>query len=223
MKSRIIIVLGIYACVFLLAGLYIIKTVRDATSKLDELITLHQAEILRQRFLIRIKRVQADLAAKDSLHARDFNTFVDHARDMTFALDSCFDCHQGSPVAARLQDLEQRTEAYNESLSRVLALRANAARLEREKSAAFHAGEELTGSVTDMVTTMGARLEANTQRALREIDDTQYILVALVIFGPLVSVALGWVLVSGLTGPLRILVASTAAGPAFMSRCREER
>jgi signal transduction histidine kinase len=209
MKSRIVIVLGIYACVFLLAGLYMIKTVRDATSKLDELITLHRVEILRERFLIRIKRVQTDLAVEGTLHSRDLDTFVDDARNVRFVLDTCFDCHRGSPVAARLQDLKRRTEAYKESLTKVLTLRANAARLEREKHAAFQVGQELIGGVTEMVTTMGARLEANTQRALREIDDTKYILVALVIFGPLVSVALGWVLVSGLTGPVRILVAST--------------
>jgi signal transduction histidine kinase len=209
MKNRIIIVLGIYAVVFLLAGLYIIKTIRDATSTLDQLITLHQVEILREHFLIQLKRVQTDLVLKDTRHSRDFNTFVNHARNMGSVVDTCFNCHHGGPVADQLQELKRETEVYKEHLSRVLTLRANAERLAEEENAAFHVGEGLIARVTEMVATTGARLEANTQKALREIDDTKYILYTLVIFGPLVSVALGWVLVSGLTGPVRTLVAST--------------
>ncbi len=61
MKRKIVIGLAIYSVVFLLAGVYVIRTIRTATTNLDRLITLHQVEILREHYLLEIKRVQSDL------------------------------------------------------------------------------------------------------------------------------------------------------------------
>ena len=61
MKKKIVIVLCIISAIFLAGGAYIFFVVESATKRLDNLITLHQVEILREHYLIQIKNVQSDL------------------------------------------------------------------------------------------------------------------------------------------------------------------
>ncbi|HEY5764567.1 MAG TPA: hypothetical protein VIS30_00930 [Candidatus Deferrimicrobiaceae bacterium] len=76
MKRRTIIGLGLITAVFFCGSIYIIHTIDSSTSRLNDMIMLHQVEILREDFLIQIKRVQADLMLKDTQYTRTFDTFV---------------------------------------------------------------------------------------------------------------------------------------------------
>ncbi|KRT72732.1 MAG: hypothetical protein XU12_C0016G0048, partial [Deltaproteobacteria bacterium CSP1-8] len=65
MKRKIIIGLCIISFAFLVSGAYIVYAIETSTKRLDDLIQLHQVEILREHFLIQIKNVQTDLILKD--------------------------------------------------------------------------------------------------------------------------------------------------------------
>lgn len=209
MKRTIIIGLAFYSFLFMVGGISIIVTIQRSTLKLDHLIMLHQVEILREHYLIQIKRVQADLTLSGGRHSRGFDTVVSDVQTMGRVVDTCFDCHHRPEATARLRDLKVQTGAYKEALSRVLTIRANAARYQEEQDRAFRVGENLIEKVSDMIAITGARLEANTRRTLEEIGRTKRILYLLVGVGPVVSVVLGFILVTGLTRPLRVLLEST--------------
>lgn len=209
MKKKIIIGLALCAISFLLGGLYILLIIDRTTDKLDNLIMLHQVEILREHYLIQLRRVQTDLTVRDTKFARDFNTVVGHVANMGRVVGTCFDCHHESDVAARLRDLRNETRQYEESLSRVLTVRGEPARMALERDAAFRLGEGLIEKVSDMIALTGARLEASTARSLKEIAATKRVLVALLAAGPLALVALGYLLVRGLSKPLELLLAAT--------------
>jgi signal transduction histidine kinase len=209
MKRKIIIGLAVYSIVFLLAGAYVISTIRSATRSLDRLITLHQVEILREHYLLEIKRVQSDLMLKGTGYSRGFETFVMHVMGMGGRIETCFECHHSPRGMERLNRLKQQTDKYKDALSRVLTIRANTARLAAEKDAAFRIGEELIEQTGDMITFTTSRLGENTQRALSEIERTKFLLYALVALGPLVSALLGYSFISGLTRPVEILLEST--------------
>ena len=93
MKKKIIIGLSIFALIFFLGGIYIIVTIEKTTTKFDQLIELHQVEILREHLLIQIKRVQTDLTLKDTRFARDVDVIVRNVRNLHNVLDTCFSCH----------------------------------------------------------------------------------------------------------------------------------
>jgi len=209
MKRKVVIGLAIYSVIFLLAGLYIIRTIRSATTNLDRLITLHQVEILREHYLLQIKRVQSDLTLIDTSHSRSFDTVVTHIVGMGKIIDTCFDCHHSPRGTERLNALKKQTETYKDALSRVLTLRANASRLAAEEDAAFRIGEELIEQVRDVIAFTTSRLGESTQKAMNEIDRAKYFLYGLVALGPLVSALLGFVFISGLTRPVKVLVEST--------------
>jgi len=209
MKRKIVIALTIYSVVFLLAGAYIIRTIRIATTNLDRLITLHQVEILREHYLLEIKRVQSDLTLIGTRYSRSFDTVVTHITGMGKMVDTCFRCHHSPRGMERLNGLKKQTEKYKDALSRVLTIRANAARLAEEENAAFQIGEELIAQVRDVIAFTTSRLAENTQRAMRDIERTKYYLYGLVALGPLVSALVGFVFISGLTRPVKVLVEST--------------
>ena len=208
MKRKIAIGLAVYSVVFLLAGVYVIRTIRNATTSLDRLITLHQVEILREHYLLQIKKVQSDLMLKGTVYSRSFDSVVMHVMGMGRLIDTCFECHHSPRGMERLNGLKQQTERYKDALSRVLTVRADTARLAAEKDTAFRTGEDLIEQVGDMIAFTTSRLEENTHKAMGEIERTKYILYALVAMGPLVSALLGYIFISGLTRPVKVLVES---------------
>ena len=209
MKRKIVLGLAIYSVVFSLAGVYVIRTIRTATTELDKLITLHQVEILREHYLLQIKKVQSDLTLMDTPYSRSFDTVVKNVMNMGRIIDTCFDCHHSPRGTERLIALKKQTESYKESLSRVLTVRANATRRAAEEDSAFRIGEALIGQVQDMIALTTSRLGENTQKAMNRIERTKYILYGLVAIGPLASAALGFVFILGLTRPVKVLVEST--------------
>jgi len=209
MKRKIVLGLAIYSVVFSLAGVYVIRTIRTATTDLDRLITLHQVEILREHYLLQIRKVQSDLTLMETPHERSFDTVVKNVMNMGRIIDTCFDCHHSARGTERLDALKRQTETYKESLSRVLTVRANADRRAGEEDSAFRIGEELIGQVQDMIALTTSRLGENTQKAMNRIERTKYILYGLVAVGPLASAVLGFVFILGLTLPVKVLVEST--------------
>ena len=209
MKRKVIVGLAIYSVIFLLVGAYIIRTIQTSTMNLDRLITLHQVEILREHYLLEIKRVQSDLTLIGTPHSRSFDTVVTHVLGMGRIIDTCFDCHHSPRGTERLNGLKKQTETYKDALSRVLTLRANTSRLASEEDAAFRIGEELIEQVRDVIAFTTSRLGESTQKAMQDIERTKYFLYGLVALGPLVSALLGFVFISGLTRPVKVLVEST--------------
>ncbi len=209
MKRRIIIFLTMYAVAFVVGGIYILRMIENTTDRLNNLIMLHQVEILREHYLIQIRRVQTDLTVRDTRFAPDFDTVVQHITSMDRVISTCFDCHHAPAVAERIASLHDDTRDYEGALSRVLTFRGNPQRIGAERDHAFQVGERLIGKVSDMIALTGARLEKSTQRAMSEIARSESVLLLLVAAGPVISVTLGFLLVRGLSRPLDTLLGAT--------------
>jgi PAS domain S-box-containing protein len=209
MKKKIIIGLSIFSLTFLLGGIYIISTIETATSKIDNLITLHQVEILREHLLINIKRVQSDLNLKNTRHARSVNTFITNVINMEHMAEKCFDCHHSEDVQKRLDDLSNELGKYKKVLSRVLTIRANTSRLEVEEDNAFSVGTGLITKVNNMIAITNIKLEEKTQSVLSEIATTKITLYMLVSLVPLLAAGLGFIFIRGFTKPVNILLQAT--------------
>lgn len=209
MKKKIIIGLSIFAMIFFLGGIYIIVTIEKTTKKFDQLIELHQVEILREHLLIQIKRVQTDLTLKDTHFARDVDVIVRNVRNLHNVLDTCFSCHHTNSVMERLEELKKQTGDYENAISRLLTIRANAASLVEEEEKAFKAGETLTEMVNSMIMFTSMKLSQKTQAVLRDVSNTKTILFILVAIGPLLASGLAFIFIRGYTRPVNILLEAT--------------
>ncbi len=209
MKKKIIIGLGIFSLLFLLGGIYIITTIETATSKLDNLVKLHQIELLREHLLIQIKRVQSDLHLKSTRYARGIDTVITHVRNLDTMIDSCFQCHHSEDVLDMLTNVRLNIQDYKYSLSRIFTISANTSRLEAEEDRAFKTGEQLRIKVEDMIRMATINLEKKTQIALKNISNTKTILYILVTIGPFLAAGLGFIFIKSLTKPINVLLKAT--------------
>ncbi len=209
MKKKIIIGLSIFSLVFLLSSAYTIVTIEQATTKMDDLIKLHQVEILREHLLIQIKRAQSDLYLQGTPHARSVDTIVTDVRTMSNIVNTCFNCHHAEPVSTILTKLRGKVEDYKIDLSRALTLRANAKRLKVEEDHAFQVGTELIAEVENITNMANVRLEQKTRAAFREMSRTKTILYLLVVVVPLAAIGLSLLFIRGFTKPVQELLTAT--------------
>jgi len=209
MKKKIIIGLSIFSLLFFLGGVYIIVTIERATSTLDNLITLHQVEILREHLLIHIKRVQGDLNLQSTRFARSVDTMVSHVKNMENMSATCFGCHHSEDIVSKLVGLKNELEKYKYALSRVLTIRANDRRIRVEVDNAFRIGEGLIKQVNTMINISTIKLDMKTKIALKKISDTKTILYLLVAIGPILTAILGFIFVNSLTRPVNVLLDAT--------------
>ncbi|MEN8265028.1 MAG: PAS domain S-box protein, partial [Nitrospirota bacterium] len=209
MKKKIIIGLSIFSLVFLLGGIYIITTIESSTATLDNLIKLHQVEILREQLLIQIKRVQSDLNLKNTRFARSIDTVIINVENMEAMSDTCFECHHSADMMNRLKDLKNEVKKYKDSLSRVFTISANTRRLEAEEDNAFEIGEQLITKVNNMISMASIKLESKTQASLSEIANTKTVLYMLIAIVPLLAAGLGFIYIRGFTEPVNVLLKAT--------------
>ncbi len=209
MKKKFVAGFVIFFAVFLLGGIYIVIAIESGASRLDELVKLHQVEILREHYLIQIKRVQSDLALRNTRYSRNFDTVVTDVVNMGRVVDTCFQCHHSPAGESRLRELKDETEKYEEALSRVLTIRANVSRLADEEDNAFRRGEALMGKVKDMIAMTSGRLAEKTQRSLEKIRNMKYVLYALFGISPLLAGAMAFVFLRGFGGSVKALSEAT--------------
>lgn len=209
MKKKLIIGLAVFSLISLIGGAYILTTIGRSVSRLNDIIKLHQVEILRENLLIQIKRVQSDLSLKNTRYARGVDRIVSDVRRMDKVIDTCFHCHHSEEVRGTLADLRGGVEAYKESLSRVLTIRANMTRLAGEEDEAFRVGQELIERVDQMIALTQVRLNQQTQSTFREIARTKVLLFVLVSIGPLVAIGLALLFIRGTTKPVTLLLDAT--------------
>lgn len=209
MKRTIILGLGVFSLMFVIGVFYIIFSIERSTSALDELIVLHQVEILREHLLIQIKRVQSDLSLKNTRYARSIDVVVKDVRNMQRVADACLSCHHNETVTGKINNIRGLIDEYKNSLSRAFTIRANVKRLGEEEDAAFAIGQDLMTKVDDMVALTTRRLEQRTQSTLTKISGTKIILYVLLVLGPLLIFALSYFFIRTFTRPMNKLLYAT--------------
>ena len=209
MKKKIVIGLAVISLGFALSGIYIIIAIDKATSKLDNLIKLHQVEILREHLLIHVKGVQSDLTLTGTQYATSVDMIVTHAIHMGKVADKCFQCHHSPQVLTSLNDLKSQTEKYRDALSRVLTLGANDARLRAEKDDAIRVGQELISKVNGIVALTSRNLTTNTQAVVGQIAITKTMLFVLIALGPITLMTAAFFFIQAMTRPVKELLTAT--------------
>ncbi len=209
MRKIVVAGVGVILAVFIVGGAYVVIAIESGASRLDELVRLHQVEILREHYLIQIKRVQSDLALRNTRYSRNFDTVVTDVVNMGRVVDTCFNCHHSAAGESRLRELKDETEKYEEALSRVLTIRANSLRLAEEEDNAFRRGEALMGKVKDMIAMTSGRLGEKTQRSLEKISSTKYVLYAIFGVSPLLAAGMAYLFLRGFGGSVKALQEAT--------------
>jgi two-component system sensor histidine kinase AtoS len=189
MKNKIISGLIVLSLCFLFGGFYITEAMNRVVSGLQDMIVLQEMGFQRQTLLAQIKTVQADLLLKDSPHAADFGSFVQHGESVGASIDACHQCHHPEFLLQSMQELRGQVDSYLKRASSAFTLSANAARLNDGKQRAFREGELLLREVGSMFSTADQIIAARTAQARQVVAGTRGLLISFVVIGPLIILA----------------------------------
>lgn len=209
MKKKVIVILAICAIVFLMSGSGIVFYIEQATATMSKIIKLHQVELLRDKLLIHIKRVQNDLSVKNTRYAKNIDKVVRDVVGMDDSMTACYGCHHDQEVLQLFEELQGHIENYKNALSRLFTMRANEQRLAKEEDAAFRIGVELIDDVEDILDFAGSRLARKTEETQVEIERIRRILFVMLGFGPLVIAGLAFFMIRALARPVDALLEAT--------------
>ena len=205
MKKKIIIGLSLFTIIFSLLTVYIITNIEATTSRLDNLVRLHQIEILREHLLISISRVQSELKS-----AGKNNTIVTSNLDNMIKIAGvCFNCHHEENVKKRLVDLNTHIHKYGESVKEALIATDNTDIKHFKVDNAFNIGETLILEFNNMLTITNRRLDEKTRFAMEKIAATKTTLYIILALGPIFAVILSLLFIKSITSPLKKILTAT--------------
>ena len=209
MKKKLLIVSGLVCLIFLAGGIYIITTIETSTSELDNLIKLHQVEILREHLLIQIKNVQSDLYLMGSRYEKSPQTVMANVNRLSRVGVTCFDCHHRASVVQRLKNMNGDIEFYKGSIAKILAMPGDRAGLVKEGDTAFQTTQKLFAQVKDMVHIANNKLAGKTAASLKNIYGSKTLLYALVILTPFVAAGFCFFYIREFVKPIKLLLTAT--------------
>lgn len=209
MKKKIIIGLALFCLIFALSGYAVVRTIEQSTLDLNNLLLLHQVELVREQLLIELKRTQLDLQMKTTGRTPNVDAMFQHVNSMDAVIRSCFECHHTASVFARLDALQESIEHYKDALSRVLTIRANPRRVAEEREAAFRIGTDIVAEVTNINDLTSRKLRAHTTRALAEGKRTKALIYWILGLTPVLALGLSALFLRGFTQPVTKLITAT--------------
>jgi len=218
LKKKIFIAL-LAACLFaLLGGAILLVFIDRAASNYDELIMLHQVEILRQQLLLEIRKVGADLSSLTTQHPQSPDTVDNHIAVMNNVVQSCSGCHHSESVTEKIHDLQRHTDEYGRAVRQVFRSAASSferkairgSRIQQRRTAdQEHArliGDSLVGKVDTIIVLTKKKLDDKTREAALNSYRTKTIVVMVVAAGPILIALFGFLASRSVTRPIKTLV-----------------
>ncbi|MDA8098964.1 MAG: PAS domain S-box protein [Nitrospiraceae bacterium] len=209
MKKKIIIFFIISILFAATGGTYLLIMNERRTEDIDNLIMLHQVEILRGHLLLNIRTVEADLYSQVSRHPESVEAIVSHVNTMETTIKSCFECHHSDNITARLYDLDDQIDQFSHAFSRILTMQGNMKRHADEVERAHIIGDSLISKVNTMIVLTNSMLNKRTEMSIRDMKRTKLTMIALVAAGPILIAVLSLTAYAGFTKPIRVLLGAT--------------
>jgi two-component system sensor histidine kinase AtoS len=206
LKKKIYIAL-ITACLFgLIGGAALLLLTDHAASDYDELMMLHQVEILRQQLLLEIRRVGADLSSLSSQHPQSADVVDNHVAIMNDVAKSCSGCHHTESVTGKIDDLERQTYEYGSLVRKAFISAASGPVSKENQEQAQLIGDSLVGKADSIIVLTKKKLADKTRKAALNSYRTKIIVVMVVAAGPVLIALFGFLASRSLAQPIRILL-----------------
>jgi signal transduction histidine kinase len=208
MKKKIVFGLSIFAMMFFLGGVYIVKTMETTVSELRSLADLHHNVAFRKELLTNIEKIQNNIKLKGTRYAENMAATLYGGR-MREAVQRCLICHHPPQVAETPLDLKNQIEQYVALTQSLFAADPGAAVPAGEAAVALRMGENLTNNVEGLISTAGVRLAGKEQSILNRVKLRKNFLFLMVTVGPFFAVGFAFILISGIAKPVRSLLDAT--------------
>jgi signal transduction histidine kinase len=209
MKKRILLGFGLLLTVFLAGSIIAWLYISTTASRMDRLLLLHQAEILREELIIDIQRVQSQISRSNVHSGKEVDVLIAHVQEMDKVIGSCAGCHHSPELMQGLLSIRDMANDYKTSISRLITAVANPVYISRLENRAKYLGEELVSMTQGMAFTANIRLQQKTRETLLTIKKVRGVLIATLLIAFLLSAVIVAVLMRDLNTRLRNLLDAT--------------
>jgi signal transduction histidine kinase len=180
MKKRILVGFSIVLFVFLCGGIAAIQYITKTTERMENLITLHQVEILRENLIIRVEQVQSYLNRHKLQSRGDVDVLTARIQEMDRVMETCGGCHHSPELNQGILAMRDMANDYKTAINHLIT--ANAATATTLEQRTREMGQELITVAQGIAFTANNRLQQKTLETLamiRKVRDVLYVTAAL--------------------------------------------
>ncbi len=206
MKKKIVFGLAIFALMFFFGGVYIISTTETTIYDLHRLSQLHRTTAIRKDLVLSIEKNQNDIILRGT-HRPTGSPPGDNR--LTENMNKCLMCHRSSSSGETVARLQKHVETYGELMSDIFTFPPQSAIANRKAKEALRVGDEMIGKIEHMIAMTSDNFNRQEREILQRIDQRKSILFMLVTIGPFFAIGLAFILVRGLTRPVKSLLDAT--------------
>jgi signal transduction histidine kinase len=207
MKKKIVFGLSIFALMFFFGGVYIVTTTQNTIYELHRLSQLHYTIALRKDLLNDIKKKQSKIRLLGTLPALEDETPGNDSLMKTAA--KCLACHHAPPAGETVHNLVNQIGSYEALIVRAYSIFPGTAIAEGRAGMALRLGDDLVKKMEHIIAVTSANLERQEREILQGTNQRKIILFTLVTITPFFAVGLAFLLIRGLTRPVKSLLDAT--------------
>lgn len=206
MKRRLILSLSLLFLLFSIGVIISIVYSYKITTDLKTVINLHRVEIIRQNLVINLQTVQSNLYTTGTVFGKELDVIVDNVAALDSSIRSCSGCHHSKEMTARLKEVSNMIEQYEDAISYLITTSANQERIERLKMVAVGIGDMLLQKTQEMAFIADKRLNEKTIKAVDAINQSRVILLITLITAFIIALFVSLTLTRQITRPVSELV-----------------
>jgi signal transduction histidine kinase len=206
MKKKIVFGLSLFALMFFSGGVYIITTTETTIYDLHRLSQLHRTTAIRKDLLLSIEKNQYDIILRETNPMAGPLTGDNRLME---TMNKCLVCHRSSSSGETIAKLQGQIEKYLELMSDISTSPPRSALSNRKAKEALKVGDEMIGKIEHIIAMTSDNFNKQEREILRRIDQSKNILFMLVTIGPFFAIGLAFILVRGLTRPVKSLLDAT--------------
>lgn len=209
MKKHVLVGLSLMLVCFIAGGSYIVLSIQKVTNKLENVVSFHQVEFLRENLEHQIKSVQSGLLLQGSPHAIPFYEAVTQIVSMEKSATECLHCHHSPQISEQLTALQRKTDHYMKLLSSTLTISSSNERLRKARAQAFEHGESLLKNVQLLSVASAEKIDLRVKKIHRDITKAKYLLMACIVLGPIAILCITAFFLKRFTGSVNTLLSAT--------------
>lgn len=206
MKKKIVFGLALFALMFFLGGIYITTTTKATIYDLHRISQLQRTVAIRKDLLLSIEKNQISIILRDTLPVTEESPGDNALLD---TLNRCLACHPPPASGVTITRLQDQIEKYLALMGQVFTAPSRSAEAKRRAKEALQLGDDMIGRIEHIIAVTSERFDKQERDILRGIEQSKTILILLVTVGPFFAIGLAFILVRGLTRPVRSLLDAT--------------
>jgi signal transduction histidine kinase len=206
MKKKIVFGLAIFALMFFFGGVYIITTTETTIYDLHRLSQLHRTVAVRKDLLLNIEKNQNDIILRGT------NLIAEESPGDNGLIDTmrkCLNCHQSDSSRETIAQLQEQIGKYQELMRDIFTSHPRSAVSNLKAKEALKLGDDMIVKIEHIITVTSDNFNKQERDILRRIDQSKSNLFILVTIGPFFAIGLAFILVRGLTRPVKSLLDAT--------------